>query len=111
MDPFTEKRVHSILNGYIHVKIPARMRTSVQLLYEMRDHELTLREKRLSWDGKSWEMTDIAKFKLEPEGWKVYAKNRQQGNWLGVNSIMPNMDFENQLEQVERDPAGIFWPA
>ncbi|OZB95436.1 DUF3024 domain-containing protein [Paenibacillus sp. XY044] len=50
-------------------------------------------------------------FRLDSGGWKVYAKNRQQGSWLDVNYMMPNMDFESQLEQVERDPDGIFWPA
>lgn len=108
MDPFTAKRIGSIVNGYINQKIPSDMRTSVRLTYEIQDWSLTLTEERSSVDYSKWERAEIAQFRLEDNKWRVYAKDSKK-NWMQVTLIDSDENFEKQLEQVEVDQQGMFW--
>lgn len=70
MDLFTVRRLEKILDGYISLKVPHNVRSSVRLSYE--------------WNGNNV--------------------------WASVDSIARDPDFERQLEQVEVDREGLFWP-
>ncbi|WP_419720053.1 DUF3024 domain-containing protein [Paenibacillus illinoisensis] len=50
-------------------------------------------DRRFHWEGKQW---------------KVYAQD-EYSSWNAVDVIEPCPDFEDLLEQVERDETGIFW--
>lgn len=108
MDPFTVRRLENILDGYIELKVPRGMRSSVRLDYEWEDNIVTLCERRPDLHDQGWSRTEIAQFRLEANGWQVYAK-QSDGCFLPVDTIKPHPDFERQLEQVEMDNDGLFW--
>lgn len=108
MDPFTLRRLQKILDGYIELKVPRNVHSSVRLIYEWENGRLTLSEKRPAYRERQWTCTAIAQFRLEEGMWSVYAKDGN-GSWVSVSSIRPDPDFERQLEQVEIDREGLFW--
>jgi hypothetical protein len=108
IDPFTVKKAQYLMNGYIALKVPGYMRSDVRLTYHIEDHCLTLTEERPSYESEAWDRTDIVQFRWEQSNWCVYAKKEAEC-WQSVDEIATNPCFENQLEQVEIDPAGIFW--
>jgi hypothetical protein len=109
MDLFTVRRLEKILDGYIDVKIPPDVRSSIRLTYEWQEEQLTLHEERLDYDERKWQGVPIVQFRYEEGNWSVYAKSAGSGSWINVPFILPNIDFEQQLEQVEIDREGIFW--
>lgn len=108
MDPFTVRRLEKILDGYIEAKVPRDVRSSVRLVYQWEDNVLTLYEKRPLYPEREWSMIPIAQFRLEAGSWSVYTRSADE-HWRPVSSIEPHPDFEQQLEQVETDPEGLFW--
>ncbi|VUG04088.1 hypothetical protein PPOLYM_00461 [Paenibacillus polymyxa] len=108
IDPFTVKKVEYLLNGYIALKVPGYVRSDVRLIYQIEDNCLILTEERPSNETESWDRTDIVQFRWEENHWHVYARQEAE-SWQRVKEIAPNPCFEEQLEQIEIDPAGIFW--
>ncbi|MBD2868477.1 DUF3024 domain-containing protein [Paenibacillus arenilitoris] len=108
MDSFTIKRLEKILDGYIDLKVPGNVRSSVRLAYEWNDDTLTLCERRPDLPKRDWIRADIAQFRREAGDWRVYA-GKKDGSFVPVPSIPPHPDFEKQLEQVEQDSEGLFW--
>jgi len=109
LDSFTIRKIQSLMNGYIHEKVPAPLRTMVKLTYVMNGDELILTEERPAEVRYRWDVMPIARFQWEGEQWKVYARD-EHNSWHAVDDIEPCPDFEDLLEHVERDETGIFWP-
>ncbi len=109
MDEFTIRRLEAILNGYFEAKVPKEVRSFVRLKYVWDGKAMILFEERSHSHGRQWLSSAIAQFRLEHNQWNVYALNASH-DWVPVKSIAPSPDFERQLEQVELDPEGIFWP-
>lgn len=109
VDELTALRVERILEGYIAVKVPREVRSSVRLTYQWKAEGLTLMEERPDAQGRRWLGIAVARFALERGRWSVYAWNAERG-WERAQSILPSADFECQLEQVELDVDGLFWP-
>nr|WP_186812372.1 DUF3024 domain-containing protein [Paenibacillus xylanexedens] len=107
LDMFTQRRIVSLMNGYIHEKVPAELRTMVKLTYEMKGHELILNEERPAGQRHQWERMPIARFYWEGNQWRVYTSDDQH-SWSPADIAMPCFDFEDVLEQVERDDSGVF---
>ncbi|MBO2946113.1 DUF3024 domain-containing protein [Paenibacillus sp. F411] len=108
MDNFTIKRIEKILDGYIDLKVPVHVRSSVNLQYEWNNNTLTLCERRPDLPKKEWVRSNIVQFVRNNEGWHVYA-GKEDGSFVPVSTIRPDPDFEKQLEQVELDSEGLFW--
>lgn len=108
VDLFTLRRLEKILDGYIAVKVPRDVRSAVRLSYEFERNRLTLFEERPDYPRREWKRIALVQFYLEAGMWSVYAKSGG-GEWFLVDSILPDPDFERQLEQVEIDQDGLFW--
>ncbi len=109
MELFTVRRLEKLLDGYIEVKVPPSVRSSVRLTYEWEPDKLTLLEQRLDYAERKWQSAPIVQFRYEEERWSVYARSSDNGAWASVPFIAPHVDFEHQLEQVEMDREGVFW--
>jgi hypothetical protein len=108
MDLFTVRRLEKILDGYISLKVPRNVRSSVRLSYEWESNGLTLSEERPVAQEREWSRKAIVHFRLEEGNWTVYAKDGDDA-WFPAHSIARDADFERQLEQVEIDREGLFW--
>ncbi|MCM3127142.1 DUF3024 domain-containing protein [Paenibacillus provencensis] len=108
MDHFTIKRICSILDGYISLKIPADLRGEVRITYHIGDRTVTMSEERPDWTERMWDSTDFVQFRLEDHAWAVYTKS--DGNeWRSLSTITPSRHFEEVLEQVEMDTSEVIW--
>ncbi|WP_340031171.1 DUF3024 domain-containing protein [Paenibacillus sp. FSL K6-1122] len=74
----------------------------------VRNERIYSREGTCATERYQWDKMHIARFYWEENQWKVYARD-EQSSWNPVDVITPCSDFENVLEQVERDEAGLFW--
>lgn len=110
MDEFTIRRLEAILNGYFEAKAPKEVRSAVRLKYVWDGKAMILIEERPQFHGRKWLGMPIVQFRLENSLWNIYARNASH-DWVPVTSIAPSPDFEQQLEQVEIDSEGIFWPS
>ncbi|WP_231505387.1 DUF3024 domain-containing protein [Paenibacillus massiliensis] len=108
VDLFTARRIEAILDGYIEVKVPPEVRSSVRLKYEWDEGKLTLFEERSYSNGREWIRSAIVQFRMELKKWTVYIKTANH-DWEVFRSIRPDPGFEQQLEKVELDREGIFW--
>lgn len=108
MDKWTAKRLEALLRGYVEEKIPPSMRTAVRIVYRMEEDRITLSEERPEPPRYVWTGTDLAQFRLEQGAWNIYAKS-DNGQWNAAECLKPQSDFEDQLEQFELDPEGLFW--
>lgn len=108
MDSFTIKRISSILEGYISLKIPSDLRGEVRITYQIGERMVTLSEERPDWTERLWSATEFVQFRLEEHVWAVYTK--VEGNvWRPLTSITPSSHFEEVLEQVEMDTSEVIW--
>ncbi|MDO3410333.1 DUF3024 domain-containing protein [Saccharibacillus sp. CPCC 101409] len=108
MDTWTAKRLEALLRGYIAEKVPPSMRSSVRLVYRMENDRVTLTEERPESPRLGWTGSDLAQFRLEQGAWSLYARS-EDGSWTAADCPAPQADFEDQLEQFELDPQGLFW--
>ncbi len=116
LDPFTIRRIQQIMDGYIDAKVPASMRSSVQLAYELEPDGLVLSELRPAPALQGWERRAFACLRCQSDGcWHIYARaNRPSTDeiplWNAVKEAGGQQDFELQLQYVEEDPLELFWP-
>jgi len=74
---------------------------------------LTIVERRPPWRddfGPEWSRSDIAKLRyVSKDGlWTLYSPD-SNGRWHRYDEIGPAPAVGPLLEEVDRDPAGIFW--
>lgn len=110
LDEFTRIRVDRILELFVEIKVPRHVRSELKLNYKFRGHSVTLFEERLAYTRDRWIELDVAQFRLDKQTnkWSVYWRDSKD-KWHFVDDITPDEDFEKQLQQVDRDPKGMFW--
>ncbi len=108
MDDFTKKRIIKIMDNYTKNKVPKHIQNQIKMSYKIRGNNVTLIEERPAFMSDRWVQLDIAQFRLDKDKWKIYWKDSKE-KWHFVEDILPNEDFEKQLEIVDKDSKGIFW--
>ncbi|OMF73301.1 hypothetical protein BK142_18995 [Paenibacillus glucanolyticus] len=108
VDSFTLKRIRTLLEGYIGLKVPAELRGEVRLTYQIRETTITLSEERPDWTQRAWNATEFVQFRLEDYEWRVYGKP-DGDEWASLSTIAPSRNFEEVLEQVEMDTHEVIW--
>jgi hypothetical protein len=108
MDDFTKKRIIKIMDNYTKNKVPKHIQNQIKMSYKIRGNNVTLIEERPAFMSDRWVQLDIAQFRLEQDKWKVYWKDSKE-KWHFVEDILPNEDFEKQLDIVDKDNRGVFW--
>lgn len=107
MDEFTKKRIIKIMDYYISNKIPLHLQNQIKLNYKIRGSNVTLFQERPAFKSDKWVQLDIAQFRQDDAGWKVYWKD-SRGKWHHIEEIEPDDLFENQLIVVDQDENGMF---
>ncbi len=108
MDDFTKKRIIKIMDNYTKNKVPKHIQNQIKMSYKIRGNNVTLIEERPAFMSDRWVQLDIAQFRLDKDKWKIYWKDSKE-KWHFVEDILPDEDFEKQLEIVDKDNKGIFW--
>jgi len=103
--------IESTLISYIEQKIPPHIRNNVRLSYRFRGNTITLFEHRPAFRTPSeWTDIAIAKFRYDPRGnnWTLYCADRNS-RWHKYYDLEPTEEFDLLLQEVDKDPTGIFW--
>ena len=79
----------------------------------IRDNAVTIFELRTPWSGdtdRSWTRGPVAQFRYDDDSlrWTLYWRDRDQ-RWFEYDRIEPSIELADLLEEVNADPAGIFW--
>lgn len=104
-------RVETRLSVYCEERIPDRVRHQVRLTYRIRGSSVTLIEQRPAMmDPDNWVDIVVAQFRLREEDsrWVLYWADRNS-RWHEYDDLEPSTGLDDLLEEVDRDPTGIFW--
>ena len=95
MLPKTEKAlVEQSLARYCEERIPAHAREKVRMTYRWRGNAATLIEERPYFQ--------------DPTRWTLYCADRNS-HWHLYDEVKPAASIQTLLDEVSRDPTGIFW--
>jgi hypothetical protein len=110
--PFSQKQVaDQAIAIYCQRKLPHWKSGPVNLAHRWRGTRVTLLEQRRHrLDPSLWGDNPIAQFRFDPEhgAWTLYWRDRNQ-RWRPYQEHPGSRSIERLLEEVDQDPAGIFW--
>lgn len=112
MLPKTEKAlVEQSLARYCEERIPAHAREKVRMTYRWRGNAATLIEERPYFqDPTRWTSHPVARFRYaaSKKRWTLYCADRNS-RWHLYDEVKPAASIQTLLDEVSRDPTGIFW--
>ena len=112
------KRVERTLKEYCDEKVPEHVRDKLRIAFRVKGNQITLYETRPMPEfmmkyaknpGEPSE-TEVAKFDYMPRkvSWCLKWSDRNL-KWHKYDGLEDVARFEDLLEEVDRDPTGIFW--
>jgi len=104
-------QVETVLRAFCERRVPPEVRDKVRLTYDFRGNAVTLYEDRPRWkDPSEWGHMAIAQFRLDQANgqWTLFCADRNS-KWHEYLDVDPTSQFESLLEQVDKDPTGIFF--
>jgi hypothetical protein len=99
------------MQEYCARKIPEHVRDQVRMSYTVRGNNVTLIEERRSYaDPAIWSKMPIAQFRYDEtdRDWLLYCADRHS-RWMIYGAAAQAHDLRELLDEVDRDPTGIFW--
>ena len=101
------------VDAFCDSRIPAFARDEIQLEFSVRGNTITIVERRPPWRadfGPDWSSQKIAQLRYDSDTalWSLYWRNRRF-RWFLYPDVDPSRDVRPLLEEVDRDPTGIFW--
>jgi hypothetical protein len=104
-------QVETELQTFCDNRVPPDVRDKVNLTFDFRGNSLTLFENRpRSNDPSQWTHMAIAQFRFDPSTgqWTLYCADRNS-KWHKYLDVEPTSRFDTLLEEVNKDPTGIFF--
>ena len=104
-------QVETVLRAFCERRVPPEVRDKVRLTYDFRGNAVTLYEDRPQWtDPSQWGHLAIAQFRFDTANgqWTLYCADRN-AKWCEYLDADPASRFESLLEEVDKDPTGIFF--
>jgi len=111
LPPFVKQLIEKKLTSYCREKIPAHLHDEIRLTFKFRGNNVTLFESRPAFDmPERWVNIPVAQFRYDPDEklWTLYWADRNS-RWHSDMEIDPVKDFDRLLQEIERDPTGIYW--
>jgi hypothetical protein len=104
------KRVQRLLDEFCDARVPVAVRSQLQLAARQEGNGFVLFERRPGFRRKDWVEIPVAKFRffVGEQEWALYARNRHE-RWFLYDLIDRSSRIEVLLNEVDRDPTGIFW--
>ena len=104
-------QVETQLKSFCETRVPPDIRDKVNLSFEFRANSVTLFENRPRWnDPSEWTHSAVAQFRFEPKSgrWTLFCADRNS-RWHEYPEVEPTSRFDELLEEVSKDPTGIFF--
>ncbi len=108
---FDVERVSRELRAYCDRKVPPSERGRLSMGFRVSDNVVTLFERRaVPLRPGRWTEVAIAQFRHDPDSarWFLYWRDHS-ARWRHCAQIRPTRSLDELLEEVDRDPAGVFY--
>jgi hypothetical protein len=92
-------------------RVPAHVRDKLRIDFRLGPSDVVLFETRPHFRSpREWIEHDVAKFRYvaAADEWRLYCQFRDL-KWRAYRPLPSAPDFDTLLEEVNRDPTGIFW--
>ena len=110
--PESDKKVaEELLTRYCDERVPEHVRNKVRLLFRWRGATVTIFETRPYFqDVNRWTESPIAQFRYNAADihWTLFCPDRNS-RWHLYLEVEPARSLQTLIEEVDRDPTGIFW--
>jgi len=109
----TKSSIVDIFTRYCNRRIPPLVRNQLDLDFTIKGTNVTLIESKASFEQHgTWYDTPIAQFRLnkETKHWMLYYRSSSK-RWQTYAEIQPTAEIVILLDEVDRDPSGVFWSA
>lgn len=111
--PAEVRDAEKLVRTYCEQRIPPHIRDQIRLETATRGRTVTILERRPPWRpdwGPEWSSSKVAQLRYETGAgtWTLHWSDRN-GRWHLYNLVEPSPDVEPLLEEIDRDPTGIFW--
>ena len=107
----TKKIVSEKLDALYNKRIPEHVRHQLKLSYEITGNKVNLYEERPFFrDPNKWSKLKIAQMRYNEKsnGWTLYYLDRNE-KYHEYADIEPDTDFDTIINEIDEDPAYIFW--
>jgi len=99
------------IGEYCKKKIPAHILDKVNLSYRIRGNSVTILENRVPLfpDMKEWTSMPVAQIRYDNETgeWTLYCADRNS-RWNDYIDLLPTKNIDKILNEIDKDPTGIF---
>ena len=97
------------IKDYCSEKIPEHIKDKLKVSYAIERNSITINEERPLWnDPSKWSITPIAKFSLIKGKWTLFCQFRDL-KWHKYKPLGANKNIGVLLQELDKDPTGIFW--
>lgn len=111
LSPLVKQLVEKKLAAYCQRKIPADLHDEIRIDFKFRGNTVTLFENRPAFGlPEKWVNIPVAQFRYDPDDhlWTLCCADRNS-RWHPDVEIDPVKDFDLLLQEIDRDPTGIYW--
>lgn len=111
LPPLVKQLAEKKLLAYCQRKIPAHLHNEIRLNFKFRGNSITLFESRPAFGmPEKWVDIPVAQFRYDTGDnlWALFWADRNT-RWHPDMEIDPLKDFDRLLQEVDRDPTGIYW--
>lgn len=109
--PLTQQLAELLLAKLCARRSPADLREKVRVSGEIGGNTITISEHRVAWDDPlSWTVLTVAVLTYDASSglWTLYCFDRYSRRRPYLNA-RPSTELNTLLDEVDRDPTGIFW--
>jgi hypothetical protein len=99
--------------AYCEQRVPPHALYQVRMEAVVDRHAVTLVERRAPWRpefGPEWTRSPVARLRWSVSGreWTLFWRDRNH-RWHRYKYTAPTTEIARLLEEIDRDPTGIFW--
>lgn len=110
LPPLTKQLADHLLGAFCAKRSPADLREQIRVSHTIRGNAITIHEHRVAWDDPlSWTMMKVAVMQYDPADgtWELFCFDRNARR--RTYCARPTTDLAVLLDELDRDPTGIFW--
>lgn len=103
--------VSDLLSRYSDARVPPGVREEIRLGFRINGNSVTLFETRPRFQRpEEWAESPVARFRYNKSQseWALFWRDRNQ-RWHRYDLKRPSKRLQTLLNEVDRDPTGIFW--
>ncbi|PKM97427.1 MAG: transposase [Elusimicrobia bacterium HGW-Elusimicrobia-1] len=104
-------KIENSLRNFCDTMAPPEVRHQLRIVFAIKGNAVTLLEERPYFrDPSRWTQTNVARFRFVAgrQEWTLYYRDRNN-RWHIYTLVKPTKSFAALLDEVRRDPTGIFW--